>query len=141
MTSAASSLAALGQQLPRTTDDRGTLLDRPVTPDAEGLVRGLDGAVDGSRVEAVELPHDLPGVGVHCCVVMSRRGRHGLASSPARAPIKWRTRLVAPDELAVLGAGFIYFTDERDGRGKVLYVRHDGDYGPVEPPPVVPAAS
>ena len=45
------------------------------------------------------------------------------------------------DELAVLGAGFIYFTDERDGRGKVLYVRHDGDYGVVEPPPVVPAAS
>ena len=45
------------------------------------------------------------------------------------------------DELAVLGAGFIYFTDERDGRGKVLYVRHDGDYGLVEPPPVVPAAS
>jgi hypothetical protein len=29
------------------------------------------------------------------------------------------------DELAVLGAGFIYFTDERDGRRKVLYVRHD----------------
>jgi ribosome-associated translation inhibitor RaiA len=45
------------------------------------------------------------------------------------------------EELDVLGAGFIYFTDERDGRGKVLYVRHDGDYGLVEPPPVVPAAS
>jgi low temperature requirement protein LtrA len=35
----------------------------------------------------------------------------------------------------------IYFIDERDGRGKVLYVRRDGDYGLVEPPPVVPAAS
>jgi ribosome-associated translation inhibitor RaiA len=44
-------------------------------------------------------------------------------------------------ELAVLGAGFIYFIDERDGRGKVLYVRHDGDYGLIEPPPAVPAAS
>jgi hypothetical protein len=45
------------------------------------------------------------------------------------------------DELAVLGAGFIYFIDERDGRGKVLYVRRDGDYGLVEPPPVVPVGS
>jgi ribosomal subunit interface protein len=44
-------------------------------------------------------------------------------------------------ELDVLGEGFIYFIDERDGRGKVLYVRQDGDYGLVEPPPVVPAAS
>lgn len=44
-------------------------------------------------------------------------------------------------ELDVLGEGFIYFTDERDGRGKVLYVRRDGDYGLVEPPPVVTAAS
>jgi hypothetical protein len=44
-------------------DDRGTLLDGAVRPGAEGAVRGLDGAVDGSRVEAVELQHDLPGVG------------------------------------------------------------------------------
>ena len=44
-------------------------------------------------------------------------------------------------ELDVLGDGFIYFIDERDGRGKVLYVRRDGDYGLVEPPPVVPAAT
>jgi ribosome-associated translation inhibitor RaiA len=45
------------------------------------------------------------------------------------------------EELDVLGEGFIYFIDERDGRGKVLYVRPDGDYGLVEPPPVVPAVS
>jgi hypothetical protein len=45
------------------------------------------------------------------------------------------------DELDVLDDGFIYFIDERDGRGKVLYVRRDGDYGLVEPPPVVPGAS
>jgi ribosome-associated translation inhibitor RaiA len=45
------------------------------------------------------------------------------------------------DELDVLGVGFIYFVDERDGRGKVLYVRQDGDYGLVEPPPVVAAAT
>jgi ribosome-associated translation inhibitor RaiA len=47
----------------------------------------------------------------------------------------------ARGELDVLGAGFIYLIDERDGRGKVLYVRQDGDYGLVEPPPVVAAAS
>jgi ribosome-associated translation inhibitor RaiA len=45
------------------------------------------------------------------------------------------------DELDVLGEGFIYFVDERDGRGKVLYVRHDGDYGLVEPPPAAPPSS
>jgi ribosome-associated translation inhibitor RaiA len=44
-------------------------------------------------------------------------------------------------ELDVLGEGFIYFIDERDGRGKVLYVRQDGDYGLVEPPPIVPSAA
>jgi ribosome-associated translation inhibitor RaiA len=47
----------------------------------------------------------------------------------------------ARGELDVLGAGFVYFIDERDGRGKVLYVRQDGDYGLVEPPPAVPATS
>ena len=30
---------------------------------------------------------------------------------------------------------FLYFIDAADGRGKVLYLRHDGDYGLVEPPP------
>ena len=28
---------------------------------------------------------------------------------------------------------FLYFIDAGDGRGKVLYLRHDGDYGLVEP--------
>jgi putative sigma-54 modulation protein len=28
---------------------------------------------------------------------------------------------------------FLYFIDAADGRGKVLYLRHDGDYGLVEP--------
>ena len=45
------------------------------------------------------------------------------------------------EELDVLGEGFIYFIDECERRGKVLYVRQDGDYGLVEAPPVVPAAS
>jgi hypothetical protein len=28
---------------------------------------------------------------------------------------------------------FLYFIDSGDGRGKVIYLRHDGDYGLVEP--------
>jgi ribosome-associated translation inhibitor RaiA len=28
---------------------------------------------------------------------------------------------------------FLYFMDAEDGRGKVIYLRHDGDYGLVEP--------
>jgi hypothetical protein len=41
-------------------DDRGTLLDGAVRPGAEGAVRGLDGAVDGSRVEAVDFSTTSP---------------------------------------------------------------------------------
>jgi ribosome-associated translation inhibitor RaiA len=90
-------------------------------------------------------------------VVVYRRddGRIGLLHPPG-SPLADDNHLVVPEpgrypepvslervreELDVLGEGFIYFTDERDGRGKVLYVRQDGDYGLVEPPPVVPRAS
>jgi ribosome-associated translation inhibitor RaiA len=41
----------------------------------------------------------------------------------------------ARDEMDVLNHRFLYFIDAADGRGKVLYLRHDGDYGLVEPPP------
>jgi ribosome-associated translation inhibitor RaiA len=41
----------------------------------------------------------------------------------------------ARDEMDVLGHRFVYFIDAADGRGKVLYLRHDGDYGLVDPPP------
>jgi hypothetical protein len=37
----------------------------------------------------------------------------------------------------VLNHRFLYFIDEADGRGKVIYLRHDGNYGLVEPPPIV----
>jgi ribosome-associated translation inhibitor RaiA len=36
-------------------------------------------------------------------------------------------------EMDVLNHRFLYFIDAEDGRGKVLYLRHDGDYGLVEP--------
>jgi len=36
-------------------------------------------------------------------------------------------------EMDFLNHRFLYFLDAADGRGKVLYVRHDGDYGFVEP--------
>jgi ribosome-associated translation inhibitor RaiA len=41
----------------------------------------------------------------------------------------------ARDEMDVLNHRFLYFVDAADGRGKVIYLRHDGDYGLVEPPP------
>jgi ribosome-associated translation inhibitor RaiA len=47
----------------------------------------------------------------------------------------------ARDEMDALDHRFLYFVDAADGRGKVLYLRHDGDYGLVEPPPVVPGLS
>jgi ribosome-associated translation inhibitor RaiA len=39
----------------------------------------------------------------------------------------------AREEMDVLNHRFLYFTDAADGRGKVIYLRHDGDYGLVEP--------
>ncbi len=38
----------------------------------------------------------------------------------------------ARSELDVLNQRFLYFIDVDGGRGKVLYLRHDGDYGLVE---------
>lgn len=40
----------------------------------------------------------------------------------------------ARSEMDMLDHRFEYFLDARDGRGKVLYLRYDGDYGLVEPP-------
>jgi ribosome-associated translation inhibitor RaiA len=39
----------------------------------------------------------------------------------------------ARSEMDVLNHRFLYFVDAADGRGKVLYLRHDGDYGLIEP--------
>jgi ribosome-associated translation inhibitor RaiA len=36
-------------------------------------------------------------------------------------------------EMDLVDHRFLYFTDAADGRGKVLYLRRDGDYGLVEP--------
>jgi sigma 54 modulation/S30EA-like ribosomal protein len=40
---------------------------------------------------------------------------------------------VARSEMDVVEHRFVYFIDAADGRGKVIYLRHDGDYGLVEP--------
>jgi ribosome-associated translation inhibitor RaiA len=39
----------------------------------------------------------------------------------------------ARGEMDIVNHRFLYFVDAADGRGKVLYLRHDGDYGIVEP--------
>ena len=36
-------------------------------------------------------------------------------------------------DMDVLNHRFLYFIDVEDGRGKVLYLRYDGDYGLVQP--------
>jgi ribosome-associated translation inhibitor RaiA len=84
-------------------------------------------------------------------VVVYRRddGRIGLLHPPG-SPLAEENDIVVPepsryahpiplakarDEMDVLNHRFLYFIDAADGRGKVLYLRHDGDYGLVEPPP------
>ena len=84
-------------------------------------------------------------------VVVYRRddGRIGLLHPP-NSPLGDENDIVVPeasryaqpiplakarDEMDVLNHRFLYFIDAADGRGKVLYLRHDGDYGLVEPPP------
>ncbi|MEA2384908.1 MAG: hypothetical protein QOH72_4879 [Solirubrobacteraceae bacterium] len=36
-------------------------------------------------------------------------------------------------EMDIVNHRFLYFIDADDGRGKVIYLRHDGDYGLVQP--------
>ena len=38
----------------------------------------------------------------------------------------------AREEMDMVNHRFLYFVDAEEGRGKVLYLRHDGDYGLVE---------
>jgi ribosome-associated translation inhibitor RaiA len=44
-----------------------------------------------------------------------------------------RTLAEAREEMDLANHRFVYFVDAADGRGKVIYLRHDGDYGLVEP--------
>jgi hypothetical protein len=45
-------------------------------------------------------------------------------------PLEFRA---ARREMDFLDHRFLYFLDAADGRGRVIYLRHDGDYGLVEP--------
>jgi ribosome-associated translation inhibitor RaiA len=82
-------------------------------------------------------------------VVVYRRddGRLGLIHPPGSAladetalvepePSRYRTPIKLDDaraDMDELDQRFLFFVDLDDGRGKVLYLRHDGDYGLVEP--------
>jgi putative sigma-54 modulation protein len=74
-------------------------------------------------------------------------GRFGLLF-PERSPLADEDDIVVPKtsrypgllelsaariEMDFLEYGFLYFLDAEDKRGKVIYLRHDGDYGLVEP--------
>jgi ribosome-associated translation inhibitor RaiA len=39
----------------------------------------------------------------------------------------------AREEMDIVNHRFLYYIDAEDNRGRVLYLRHDGDYGLVEP--------
>jgi ribosome-associated translation inhibitor RaiA len=82
-------------------------------------------------------------------VVVYRRddGRIGLIHPPG-SPLVDEADIVVPkedkyggpvtlrhvrEEMDLANHRFLYFIDADDGRGKVLYLRHDGDYGLVEP--------
>jgi ribosome-associated translation inhibitor RaiA len=84
-------------------------------------------------------------------LVVYRRddGRIGLLHPPG-SPLSGEDGLVVPepsrypepiflerarDEMDVLNHRFLYFVDDADGRGKVIYLRHDGNYGLLLPPP------
>jgi hypothetical protein len=82
-------------------------------------------------------------------VVVYRRddGRIGLIHPPGSAladendivvtePSRYSSPMTLDDaraEMDIVNHRFLYFIDADDGRGKVLYLRHDGDYGLVEP--------
>ncbi len=55
-----------------------------------------------------------------------------MAREPSRhsAPLELRAALA---EMDALNHRFLYFTDAGTGRGCVLYLRHDGHYGLIEP--------
>ncbi len=55
-----------------------------------------------------------------------------VVAEPSRYPDSL-TLDAARAEMDELDHRFLYFMDAHDGRGKVLYLRHDGDYGLVEP--------
>jgi ribosome-associated translation inhibitor RaiA len=82
-------------------------------------------------------------------VVVYRRddGRIGLIHPPGSAladendvvvtePSRYSGPMTLDDaraEMDIVNHRFLYFVDAGDGRGRVLYLRHDGDYGLVEP--------
>jgi ribosome-associated translation inhibitor RaiA len=55
-----------------------------------------------------------------------------LVAQPSRYPDPM-TMEEARAVMDVANFRFLYFIDAEDGRGKVLYLRHDGDYGLVQP--------
>jgi ribosome-associated translation inhibitor RaiA len=82
-------------------------------------------------------------------VVVYRRddGRIGLIHPPGSPladendvvvtePSRYSSPMTLDDaraEMDMLNHRFLYFIDANDGRGKVIFLRHDGDYGLVEP--------
>jgi ribosome-associated translation inhibitor RaiA len=69
---------------------------------------------------------------------LAHEREEGVVPEPSRYPGPI-TLVQARDEMDVLNHRFLYFIDAGDERGRVLYLRHDGDYGLVEPAGSLPA--
>jgi hypothetical protein len=109
----------------------------------------LDAAADLLDLDLEFLLFRHVGTGEDVVVYRRDDGRIGLLHPPG-SPLADENDIVVPepsryaqpiplakarDEMDVLNHRFLYFIDAADGRGKVLYLRDDGDYGLVEPPP------
>lgn len=69
---------------------------------------------------------------------LADEGDEVVVPEPSRFPDAIPLQL-ARETMDVLDHGWLYFLEQEDGRGKVMYVREDGDYGLVEPEGLVHA--
>jgi ribosome-associated translation inhibitor RaiA len=139
--------------------DRGHRPEAPLKPPSERrIVQRLtypDTAKTTDQAVAELLDRDLEfllfrsaATGEDVVVYRRADGRAGLIHQPGSELANEGPELVVPEpsrysgpvklddaraDMDELNARFLYFVDIDDGRGKVLYLRHDGDYGLVEP--------
>ncbi|MDT7713426.1 MAG: hypothetical protein QOG46_2201 [Pseudonocardiales bacterium] len=69
---------------------------------------------------------------------LAREKEDGVVPESSRYPAPI-SLVAAREEMDILGHRFLYFIAAGDQRGRVLYLRHDGDYGLVEPAASEPA--